>query len=120
MKVRIQSNSIRFRLKENETDQLYREGKLSEVLELGTGLENTLSFTLQAVETEVIRVAFDRNNIVFYIPQHLVEYWVQNNEVGFNEAIDIGKGKKLKFLVEKDFPCDHEKKPGEETGIQSH
>jgi hypothetical protein len=120
MKVRIQSNSIRFRLKENETEILISQGKLSEVLELGADSDQTLSFTLQAAKSEVIRASVETNNIVFYIPQHLVEYWVQNNEVGFNEDIDVSKGKKLKLLVEKDFPCDHESKPGKESGIQFH
>ena len=120
MKVRIHSNSIRFRLTEQDTAKLLNLGKISEVLTFGAGERDELTFTLSVTGKPRVSCEADSNRFVFYIPQHIVQTWSNAEEAGFSELIDTGKEKKLKLIIEKDFPCDHEKHEIKKSGSRFH
>jgi hypothetical protein len=120
MKVRIHSNSIRFRLKEDDIEKLLKLGRISEVLTFGAGHRDELSFTLAVTGGPAVSCEADGNRFLFYIPQHIVQVWLHGEEAGFSEVLDTGKEKKLKLIVEKDFPCDHENHEIKKSGSSFH
>ena len=120
MKVRIHSNSIRFRLTEGDTGKLLNLGTITEALIYGAGERDELSFTLAVTGSSVFSCEDNGNRFVFYIPKHIVQTWSHGEEAGFSELIDTGKEKKLKLIVEKDFPCDHEKHEIKNSGSSFH
>jgi hypothetical protein len=105
MKVRIQKNSIRFRLKQQEVTQFGQAGKVSEVLEFGADAENKLTFTLESFDEPELAVQFKANTTTIFVPLTLAEQWTTTELVGFDERIDTGKGRTISILVEKDFVC---------------
>jgi hypothetical protein len=105
MKVRIQKNSIRFRLKEPEVNHFQQTGKVSEVLEFGTDAENKLTFTLQAFDEHNLAVQYKGNTTTIFVPSTLADQWTTTDLVGFDGRIDTGKGRTISILVEKDFVC---------------
>ncbi len=105
MKVRISGNSIRFRLKQSEVQTFGEQGILSEVTEFGTSADDTLVFTLSVSSSNSFGISNSKNTIVIEVPEMRAKEWTQTGLVGFEQAIDTGKGKIIKILVEKDFKC---------------
>jgi hypothetical protein len=105
MKVRIANNKMRFRLKEPEVNSFRADGTISEVLELGTGLNDHLKFTLVATETAEIKIHNSSNEISILVPQAQANKWTSTDLVGFDAEVDTGKGKMVSVLIEKDFMC---------------
>src|SRR5687768_15323056 len=105
MKVRIQGNSFRFRLKQPEVERFIAEGNITEKVEFGIAAESCLSFALQVAEHEKFSVAFQSNKVIFYLPAGVSDKWASTNSTGFEESIDTGLDRKIKLLVEKDFRC---------------
>lgn len=105
MKVRIQKNSIRVRLKQPEVTQFQQQGKVSEVLEFGADVDDKLTFTLEAFNKPELAIEFKANTTVIYVPSTLAEEWTTSDLVGFDGKIDTGKGRTINILVEKDFVC---------------
>lgn len=105
MKVRIQGNSFRFRLKQPEVERFIAEGSIAETVEFGPAAESCLTFSLQITQQEKCSVAFQANTVIFYVPEGIAGEWGSTNSTGFEEWIDTGLDRKVKLLVEKDFRC---------------
>ena len=105
MKVRIQKNSIRLRLKQPEVIQFQQEGRVSEILEFGDDAEDQLAFTLEVFDQPGLAVRFIAKTTVIYVPSTLAEEWTTSDLVGFDGRVDTGKGRTVDILVEKDFVC---------------
>lgn len=105
MKVRISGNKIRFRLKEPEVKLFQQEGIISEVLAFGLSQADQLAFTLTTVDSHQIAVSFLSNQVSFSIPKAQADDWTSTDKVGFEAALNTGKGKDILLLVEKDFKC---------------
>ena len=105
MKVRIQGNSFRFRLKQPEVDRLIAEGSVTETVEFGAAAGCALSFVLQVTQQENFSVAFQSDSVVFSVPAAISNKWISTNSTGFEDWIDTGFDRKIKLLVEKDFRC---------------
>jgi hypothetical protein len=105
MKVRIQGNSFRFRLKQPEVQILKEEGRIQETVEFGQSPASRLSFSLQVTHDVVFSVLFQSDTVTFYVPSQIAERWITSDGVGFEELVDTGDNRKIKLLVEKDFRC---------------
>ena|SRR5687768_2336160 len=105
MKVRIQGNSFRFRLKQPEVVALKGEGSIKETVEFGASPASSLSFSLQVKKDAQFSVLFKSNTVTFIIPSGVADHWVNSDSVGFEELIDTDESRKIKLLVEKDFSC---------------
>lgn len=113
MKLRIQGNSLRLRLKENEVRQFNEAGQLLD--EICFGLGQKLSFKLLKSEQHTqLTASFTDHTIYVHIPLPMAENWAQTELIGLENYQKLPKGDQLKILIEKDFPCTHkteEKKP---------
>ena len=105
MKIRMQSNSIRYRLKEPEVNEFKNNGIIKESIQLGSNTGTSLHFILQKSDTEQITVQSENNTTIIQVPGDMAGEWTDTPSVGFDAVIQLGNGRKLKVLVEKDFEC---------------
>jgi hypothetical protein len=102
MKLRIKGNTIRFRLTKSEVDYFGKENQLEEKTEFGN---NTFTYSLKTINAETLSADFSNNRITLFIPQHLAKEWTTTEKVGLQSEVEIGNGKKLFLLLEKDYKC---------------
>ncbi|HKR04666.1 MAG TPA: hypothetical protein VJY62_08505 [Bacteroidia bacterium] len=103
MKIRIKGNSLRIRLTRPEIDFFGAEGYLEEKTNFG---KTTLTYALKS-KTGIVELSadFTDNKITMFIPEHLAKQWTTTEKVGYENEMEIGDGKKLFLLLEKDFKC---------------
>jgi hypothetical protein len=105
MKLRLQANSVRFRLKRSEVEQLVREGRVEEQIVFGTGSGTTLKYVLETSPTVAgLTASLDKSGILVQVPADTARRWASGDEVGMEAALPAGE-KRLQLLIEKDFAC---------------
>ena len=105
MKIRLQGNSIRYRLKEPEVKAFNVNGRLTEIIQFGNTHDKQLCFVLQRSSNTEVTVSYEAATTIVYVPEQLARQWTETTLVGFDAVVEIGNGKTLKILVEKDFAC---------------
>jgi hypothetical protein len=105
MKIRIQGNSIRYRLKEPEVADFKKYGRVTETIQLGEEETEQLRFVLLRSSVNMVTVQQADKTTTILVPEQMAQRWTDSDLVGFDAIIEIGKGKGLKVLVEKDFKC---------------
>jgi hypothetical protein len=105
MKIRIQGNSIRYRLRQPELENFKIYGSVTETIMLGKESTDELRFVLQRSANNEITVQYADRTTTIGIPESLANRWTDSDLVGFDGIIEIGNGDALKVLVEKDFKC---------------
>lgn len=103
MKLRLQSNSLRLRLKRAEVAQLAESKKVEEKIVFGS--DQALCCRLHTVDNAgAPRAIFKNGHVIVEIPGDMVSAWASSEQVGIEEFQDAG-GQKLHILIEKDFAC---------------
>jgi len=103
MKVRIKGDSVRMRLTKSEVDKFGQEGYLEESTHFGNG---TFSYALESRKgIDKLAAELSNNKISLLVPDATREEWVNTDIVGYKNNLDIGEGKTLFLLLEKDFKC---------------
>ena len=104
MKIRIQGNSIRFRLKQFEVETLVDKKIVKEVICFGEVEKDQLQFILQVANGDF---SLEQHSTIIQlnIPENKAEEWTQTDLVGFEQNIRTANGKEINILVEKDFKC---------------
>ncbi|MDB4926141.1 hypothetical protein [Mucilaginibacter sp.] len=97
MKLRINSNSLRYRLTQTDVANLFKEGCIKEKVNFGN---NELVYVLQGIVDKEISADFKNNIVTMYIPKIMIDELVNTNKVGFEN-----NNGELKLLIEKDFTC---------------
>lgn len=104
MKLRIQDNSIRFRLTRSEVDQLHKDGSVT----ARTAFPNASTLTY-AVETSSLtgqpRATFAADRVAVQVPATMVTEWATTEKVSISAVQALEDNKALSILVEKDFAC---------------
>lgn len=103
MKIRIQGNSIRYRLRQPEVENFKRFGAVTETIQLGS--TDRLRFVLQRSLGNEITVEYADKTTTVHVPDPIAAQWTKSDLVGFDAVIYLGNGNTLKVLVEKDFKC---------------
>lgn len=102
MKIRIKGNTIRLRLTKSEVDHFANFRSLSETTDFGS---TVLTYSLKQYEGDRMIASFLQNEISLLIPRIMADEWVKTEKVGFDGVMEIGNGKQLFLLLEKDFKC---------------
>ncbi len=103
MKLRISGNSVRYRLSKSEVAQICNEGLVAGEINFANG---KLIYALEARENIVdLEANFNGNQITVLIPYKMINNWINNDTVGFENFINLSDEIQLKVLVEKDFKC---------------
>ena|ERR1700743_2695275 len=97
MKLRIKSNSIRYRLTRTDVDQLLKAGYLKDGVNFG---DDELTYVLQSTGEEQLSADFKNNIVTLYIPKPMLIELANTDKVGFEHTDGA-----LHLLVEKDFMC---------------
>jgi hypothetical protein len=104
MKLRLYRDSVRFRLSQGDVTNLLRTGRLTETTTFGAGIQ--LSYSLRLVSGDAaIRAVFVGNDICVELSRSEAMEWGEGEAVGMNHLQDLGWGKRLEILIEKDFEC---------------
>ena len=107
MKVRIKGNSIRYRLTQTEIANFGKNAVLEEKTEFLNGPSFYYRLEMKA-GIENIEAFFSGNRICIFVPEKIGREWTTTDVVGFDHKMNIGEGKELFLLIEKDFVCiDH-------------
>ena len=105
MKLRIKGNSIRIRLTKSDIQRFEKEG----YIESNTAfVSSVFTFALQSRPDEnghELSADFKDCIMTMYMPEKMVNEWVNTEIVGFDTHMDVDNGEKLYLLLEKDFKC---------------
>jgi hypothetical protein len=100
MKIRIKGNSIRIRIVKTELANFGKDGILEERTEFAG---NHLTYRLQSKEgIDKLEASMGGNVITMWVPEKMREEWVNTGIVGYSNNMDIGEGKELFLLMEKE------------------
>jgi hypothetical protein len=106
MKLRLQSNSIRLRLKRGEVEQLAKTGRVEEKIIMGSGFADTFHYALQSSNAVTTPHAIlETRGILVLIPVEAVSRWAAGDCVAMEANLPVGDRGQLQVLVEKDFAC---------------
>ena len=100
MKLRIEGNSIRLRVKKSDLVKLKSEGMIGETVAFSDNLYFYYKLKTNPHSQEV-QAEFLRNAIQVTIPLSIAKVWIETEQVGIEHNLDSG----LNILIEKDFPC---------------
>ena len=102
MKLRINGNSVRFRLSKTEVDSFGEKGYLEEQTHFGNAI---FTYALNKTTAPVMTADFDNCKIILHLPEQMAKEWVDTQKIGFDANMDLGNGEVLYLLLEKDFKC---------------
>lgn len=118
MKLRIQDNSIRFRLTRKEVDALRDSGRVSAAVSFADG--SCLEYSIEtSTLTGQPRANYSADGLVVQIPQATARQWAATDEVSITGAQPLENGE-LTILVEKDFACLAPREGDDETDLFPH
>jgi hypothetical protein len=106
VKLRLQFNSVRFRLKRGEVEQLARAGRVEEKILIGSGYDETFDYVLEstaAVSSPIATVT--ARGFVVQVPSDEVTKWASTDQVGIEGRQQVDNETSLQILIEKDFAC---------------
>ena len=109
MKIRIQGDSVRFRLSQTEVTELVHQGETLSKCQFPMG---ELIYGLITSEDKSMTCLFESGKITAKIPRSLLHMWDTDNLVGFDAQADG-----LFILVEKDWQCLKPRANEDETNL---
>ena len=103
MKLRIEDNSIRLRLRKSEVQELGHSGRVGGHTSLPGG---SFTYALE-LKSDISRMDAQKsgNGIIIFLPEKDGKAWAGNEQVGHQAEVALEGGAKLHLLVEKDFVC---------------
>ena len=111
MKLRIQGNSVRFRLTQTEVKNLSEGNPVYEKTEFGE-----VDFGYRVRVNREWEAQFSQGLISISVPESLVKDWADTDQVSLHFVMESDKGNDLEILVEKDFKCLVDR-PGEKDNF---
>jgi hypothetical protein len=106
MKLRLQSNSIRLRLKRSEVNRFLRTGRVEEKILSGTGDQESFHYLLETNDAvSAPKGAISPGGVVVQVPTADALKWALTNQIGIEGEQAIDSKTSLRILVEKDFAC---------------
>ncbi|KAA2216597.1 DUF7009 family protein [Maribacter flavus] len=103
MKIRIQGNTVRYRLTKSEVETLAQTGYYKEETLFG---ERTFVYAIKADQAiQELHADYVNDTITMYLNKDKSSAWPKNEIVGFSSEIKTSNGNTLSLLLEKDFVC---------------
>ncbi len=100
MKLRLEGNSIRLRVRKSDLLQLDAEGLIAETLIFPNN--TVLTYALKTDSTaDAINAHFSADALTVLIPLSIATIWATSDVVSLQNTLETG----LFILIEKDFPC---------------
>ena len=105
MKLRIQGNSLRIRIRQQELADLNSLGQVVEAVTIGVTPAERLEYALVTADTDSLSVSFVDQRITVHLPVGIVTEMVETDRVGIASEVTIAAHQMLAVRVEKDFKC---------------
>ncbi|HEV7381431.1 MAG TPA: hypothetical protein VGN64_16650, partial [Dyadobacter sp.] len=87
MKIRIQGNSVRFRLSRTEVEKLCSRGQIEDATSFGA---TSFSYAIRSDDqTEHLKASFSGQQITLFVPEYLLKDWSDNQVVGFDANMPL-------------------------------
>jgi hypothetical protein len=102
MKLRLQGNSLRLRLRQGEVRRLVERGVVEERTEFA---EAAFVYALRVTDAAQISADVKQYRIEVAVPRGVARQWASGEQVGIEGSQPTPGGKALRILVEKDFEC---------------
>jgi hypothetical protein len=100
MKLRIEGNSVRLRVKKSDLEKLKTDGIVRESVAFLKGFH--LYYELKTDDKiKTIEASFSSGTIAVSIPLSMSDVWIDTEQVGIENTAENG----FYVLIEKDFPC---------------
>lgn len=104
MKLRIRDDSVRLRLTRGEVASLVEGGRVDAEVRFGPAPGERLSYSIVLGGTSLV-ARFSDGRIEVSVPEASARSWASSDVVGFEHVQEVGGGRTLRILVEKDFAC---------------
>jgi len=105
MKVRIQGNTIRLRLKQYEVESFAKNKIIAEELKFSMDPDEKLVFTIGISDTHEFQIRYSAGKTFINIPEDVAYNWTNTEQVGIESAVPLNNNLSVCVLVEKDFKC---------------
>ncbi len=106
MKLRIQGNSVRFRLLRSEVTTFIETGRIEHTVHFAPDARAFFQYGLQHQPgLAQLEVRPDPSGITVAIPGRQARTWAETDQIGIYATIDLGSTRSLEISVEKDFAC---------------
>lgn len=106
MKLRLDKNSVRLRLKKSDVKILQDHHSIGETIIFPNG---TFTFRLSLdADTVEITTSLQHQSLEVTVPFRLAEHWMSSDETGLYHTIS-NTPHSLDIIIEKDFPCKDRK-----------
>lgn len=93
------------RLTQTEVAAFAETGAVEETIEFDLTANKKLVYRVEQAAVETVRADFADGKITISVPASQAENWAETNQIGIKTEQDLGGGKALKILIEKDFAC---------------
>lgn len=100
MKLRIEGNSLRVRVKKSDLEQLRAEHLVRETVSFIKGFDFHYELSLSDSVSQIGAI-FSHATITIEIPLSMAQVWIETDQVGLENTLSNGQY----ILIEKDFPC---------------
>ncbi len=105
MKLRLYQNSIRMRAQIPEVETIKTTGVIEAFVRLGPNNNDKLIYKVKFDDSSDLNIEFHDREVIMHVPKETGRQWAESEEVGIYGSQDLGGGKHLKILLEKDFKC---------------
>ena len=102
MKLRFEKNTVRFRLRRSDIAQLNENGFVNETVEFP---ESTFTYQLSISNGDKLNVQYKGQSLIITIPTDTTQNWINSDEVGIYQTLQLNNNHTLDIIIEKDFPC---------------
>ncbi|SMB84748.1 hypothetical protein SAMN00120144_3852 [Hymenobacter roseosalivarius DSM 11622] len=110
MKLRIEDNTLRLRLSAEDVRRFGQTGRVAVTVKLGPRPADELTYSLEHApnpEADAVRVLFTGGTLNVLVPRTMAAEWVDSDQIGFSETLNVTENQELRILVEKDLDCSH-------------
>ena len=105
MKLRLYQNSIRMRTQIPEVEAIIATGVIEAFVQFGPNESDRLTYKVKFDDSSALNIEFHDREIIMHVPEATGRQWAESDEVGVYGSQDLGDGKTLRILLEKDFKC---------------
>jgi hypothetical protein len=104
MKLRLNRDSVRFRLSRSEVEEFGTTGRFEERLKFGIDPSAEFGYVIETSHDKELTAYFSSGRLGVRIPVESARHWVESDQIGIEGRSDEN-GQGLKILIEKDFAC---------------
>jgi hypothetical protein len=108
MKLRIENDTLRLRLSNDEVRAFAETGSVSAAIHFGPELGQQLTYALErSSQVSKVLVRYEPGALTVVVPAAIAAAWTSTDQNGFAQQLTLAQGQQLRILVEKDLDCRH-------------